>query len=79
MSGTDQLCSDGQYISEREECEEAAKYLGIEFYDTRNKYAFPKGCYLLHQNSRMYFNIHPWGRRSKIAEQICTLQQTQGT
>ena len=79
MSGRNQLCSLGQHISEQEECEEAAKYLGKEFKDSRNKVVFPKGCYYLYQNSIVYFNTNPWGNANWLAEQICTQQQTQGT
>ena len=78
MSGRNQLCSDGQHIVKQEECEEAAKYLGKEFVGSRRKSTYPKGCYFLHQNTKMYFNTYPWGKESSWAEQICTLQQTQG-
>ena len=57
MSGRNQLCSHGQHIGEKVECEEAAKYLGKEFRDTRTRHTFPKGCYFLHQNLRIYFKF----------------------
>ena len=78
MSGKNLLCSHGQHIGEQQECEEAAKYLQLRFKDARNKNMFPKGCYFLHQTTRMYFNTHAWGKAEEKAEQICKSEKTQG-
>ena len=78
MSGRNQLCSHGQHIGVQQECQEAAKYLGKEFADARSKHIFPKGCYFLHQTTRVYFNTHAFGKASNIAEQICKSEETQG-
>ena len=78
MSRRNELCPNGQHIGEQQECEEAAKYLEKNFIDSRNKLTFPKGCYFLHQNSRMYFNTHAWGKANENTEQICKSENTQG-
>ena len=78
MSGIDRLCSNGQHIGEQEECEQAAKYLGIEFKGIDNDYTYPKGCYSTNSFSKIYFNTIVRGKANKYAKQICTQQQPQG-
>ena len=78
MSRRDRLCSYGQHIGEQEECEQAAKYLGIEFKGFNYQSSYPKGCYLKYSFSKMYFNTHVRGNASEYAKQICTKQRKRG-
>ena len=89
MSGTNELCKcldkqvcdtrhHDQPIYDVEECKRAALSLGEIFKDSRNKAGFPKGCYFLRDNDRIYFNINKVGRKSLTAEQVCKFEPIKG-
>ena len=73
MSLKNRLCTDDerQRINDADECESAATQMKIEFRDKRNRIGFPKGCYVLIDNTVIYFNTHFSGSKSDIAQQVC--------
>ena len=94
MSGKNELCkcSDKQVcnsshhvqpIYDVEECEKAALSLEAQFKDSRYRDRYPKGCYYLPYNYRVYFNTHSVGRKTTSAdrmsaEQVCKFEQIKG-
>lgn len=89
MSGINELCkcSDKQVCNPKnhdqpiydvDECKQAALSIGKQFRDSRNRAGFPKGCYFLRFNDKMYFNIDSMGRKSTDAEQVCKFQKIKG-
>lgn len=76
LSGTGNLCTTYEKgirnsTIDVEECKDAAKKLGYEFKDSRKRIRFPRGCYLLIDNNRTYFNTHLTGQPHTKAEQVC--------
>ena len=78
MSGTNQLCSNDQYINSEIECKKAAKSLGKTFKDSRSRWGMPKGCYFHQYNGNIYFNTYSYGKKSNAAVQICKDERLKG-
>ena len=73
MSGTDRLCSDGDRrgVYDHEECQKAADAMDYQYKDARERFNYPRGCYLLHDTKLIYFNYHSIGQENNNAEQVC--------
>ena len=75
LSRPNKLCEDEQdgyeTLETLEDCKMASNYLPKQFAGEVVETLYPKGCYLLTYENKVYYNSHVSGNRNFNARHIC--------